>query len=146
MHMQNNKAVYRWCKLGYADSPENRTRGVHLQAVADVGARFVGSYQVKDDEQLLKKTIKRKEQAKRKTKKEWSERLGVQKKFRGEKQKKRTENLKTRSSAKIEKRINRGKKVTGKKPKKRPGFEGGPSKSAKKPKEKLTLQGGYKNV
>eukprot|EP00041_Stephanoeca_diplocostata_P023640 m.586241 g.586241 ORF g.586241 m.586241 type:complete len:454 (+) comp22341_c0_seq5:226-1587(+) len=101
---------------------------------------------VKDDEQLLKKTIKRKEQAKKKTKKEWSERLGVQKKFRGEKQKKRTENLKARSSAKIEKRINRGKKPAGKKPKKRPGFEGGPSKSAKKPKEKLTLQGGYKNV
>jgi hypothetical protein len=108
---------------------------------------------VKDDPKLLKKMIKRKEYTKKKTVKEWKERVSTVKKGLGMKQKKRTTNLQERAKAKVEKRINRGKKpksAATKGSKKRPGFEGGGAGGKKgggdkAPKAKMTLQTGYKN-
>ncbi|KIW69242.1 hypothetical protein PV04_05129 [Phialophora macrospora] len=70
---------------------------------------------VRDDSSLLKKALKRQQGQKKKSEKEWTERLEGVKKAQETKQKKRTENLAKR---KDEKRAGKGKKV------KRPGFEG----------------------
>ncbi|KAK1658803.1 surfeit locus protein 6-domain-containing protein, partial [Colletotrichum godetiae] len=84
---------------------------------------------VRDDEQALKKAVKRKDQAKKKSEKAWKERSdGVAKSIR-EKQKKREDNLKKRKDDKLAHKLGRksGKKVGGggaKKTKARPGFEG----------------------
>jgi hypothetical protein len=70
---------------------------------------------VRDDSSLLKKALKRQQGQKKKSEKEWTERIEGVKKAQETKQKKRTENLTKR---KEEKRAGKGKKV------KRPGFEG----------------------
>lgn len=83
---------------------------------------------IRDDSSLLKKTLKRKEKAKKKSEKEWNERIeGVQ---RGQavRQKKREENLQKRRDEKGAKKGVKGKGAKkGKgivKTKARPGFEG----------------------
>lgn len=85
---------------------------------------------VRDDASLLKKMLKRKEKAKKKSGKEWDERLhGVEKAMEG-KQKRREENLRKKREEKGVKRGGKkggsGKKSKGKsaKGKPRPGFEG----------------------
>ncbi|OHF04444.1 surfeit locus protein 6 [Colletotrichum orchidophilum] len=84
---------------------------------------------VRDDEQALKKAVKRKDQAKKKSEKAWKERSdGVAKSIR-DKQKKREDNIKKRKDDKLAHKLGRksGKKVGGggaKKTKARPGFEG----------------------
>lgn len=83
---------------------------------------------VRDDTSLLMKTLKRKEQMKRKSEKEWNEREEGVQKGQAMRQKKREENLQKRREEKGMK----GKKNSGKggmgakkgKPKPRPGFEG----------------------
>lgn len=80
---------------------------------------------VRDDTNLLKKTLKRKEKMKLKSSKEWNERKeGIQKGIEM-KQKKREANLQKRIDGKGQK-TKGGKKSGGakKKPKARPGFEG----------------------
>ncbi|KAL8674913.1 MAG: hypothetical protein Q9168_000717 [Polycauliona sp. 1 TL-2023] len=75
---------------------------------------------VKDDTSLLKRTLKRKEKQKKKSEKEWGERLEGVKKAGEVKQRKREDNLAKRKEEKGKKGSKKVK--TGKK--KRPGFEG----------------------
>ncbi|OLL22502.1 Ribosomal RNA-processing protein 14 [Neolecta irregularis DAH-3] len=69
---------------------------------------------VRDDEKLLKKAIKRQEKQKKKSEKEWSERIESVRHKKEQKQKKRETNIQARKDLK---------KTKGSK-KKRPGFEG----------------------
>ena len=88
---------------------------------------------VRHDVGLLKKTIARKDREKKKSTKDWGERLARVEKSKDDRQRKREENLAKRRDEKGKK----GKKAvkSGKKPvvkKKRPGFEGGRVKIGKK--------------
>ncbi|KAI1773181.1 SURF6-domain-containing protein [Hypoxylon cercidicola] len=77
---------------------------------------------IKDDEKILKKAVKRKEVAKKKSEKDWSARKeGVAKSMK-DRQKKREENIKKRREEKL---VGKGGKKKGaKKSKGRAGFEG----------------------
>ncbi|PWY76445.1 SURF6-domain-containing protein [Aspergillus sclerotioniger CBS 115572] len=79
---------------------------------------------VRDDSSLLKKALKRKETAKKKSEREWKERLEAVKKGKDMKQQRREENLRKRRDEKGNKGGGGGKKQTGGKKKSRPGFEG----------------------
>ena len=91
--------------------------------------RRVAGERVRDDANLLKKTLKRTEKLKGKSEKEWGERIAGVKKGQEQRQRKREDNLKKRKDEKGVKGKAKGKggaKSGGKKPsqKKRPGFEG----------------------
>ncbi|KAL2860901.1 putative 60S ribosome biogenesis protein Rrp14 [Aspergillus lucknowensis] len=77
---------------------------------------------VRDDTSLLKKALKRKESAKKRSEREWKERLDTVKKGKDMKQQKREENLRKRR----EEKGKGGRKTSGGGPKgkPRPGFEG----------------------
>ncbi|KAI9707303.1 MAG: hypothetical protein M1836_000263 [Candelina mexicana] len=78
---------------------------------------------IRDDTNLLKKTLKRKEKAKKRSESQWNERIEGVEKGKAIKQKRREENLRKR---KDEKGVKGKKKAgkPGKKVKNRPGFEG----------------------
>lgn len=65
---------------------------------------------VKDDEKLLKKSLKRKEKKKEKSSKEWGKRKDMEKQKLNQKIKKRNDNLKKRKDARIKKKVNKAKK------------------------------------
>ncbi|EGF83988.1 hypothetical protein BATDEDRAFT_36411 [Batrachochytrium dendrobatidis JAM81] len=93
---------------------------------------------VKDDLQLLKKTVKRQTQEKKKSSGEWKNRQEQVAKEQKQRQDKRQENIQTRIDAKRDRKFGGkksdgkvGKKVAPAKGQKRPGFEGGVRKSKK---------------
>lgn len=79
---------------------------------------------VRDDTSLLKKALKRKESAKRKSEREWKERHETIKKGQDTKQHKRDDNLRKRRDDKISNKIRKATGTPKKKAKARPGFEG----------------------
>ncbi|KAH0542363.1 hypothetical protein FGG08_003208 [Glutinoglossum americanum] len=78
---------------------------------------------IKDDSVLLSKTLKRKEKVKKKSEKEWKERIDGVDKGKVMRQKKRDENLRKRREEKSSKGKGKVGK-SGKKVQRRPGFEG----------------------
>lgn len=80
---------------------------------------------VHDDESLLKKALKRKEKAKKKSEREWKERAkGVETAIQ-ERQRKREENIRKRREEKLAGRGKKKNKGVATRKKNRPGFEGG---------------------
>lgn len=78
---------------------------------------------VRDDTSLLKKALKHKESAKKKSEREWKERLDTVSRAKDQRQTKREENLRKRREEKGNKG-SKAKKSGGAKKKARPGFEG----------------------
>lgn len=82
---------------------------------------------VRDDTSLLKKTLKRKEKAKKKSEREWSERIEGVDKSKAIRAQRRDENLRKRKEEKggdVKQRGGSGGNKAKAKPKARPGFEG----------------------
>ncbi|KAK7403541.1 hypothetical protein QQX98_010676 [Neonectria punicea] len=82
---------------------------------------------IHDDEALLKRAVKRKETAKKKSEKAWSDRTDGVKMAQKERQRKREDNLRSRRDDKLLHRSGKGKKKksgASTKKKGRPGFEG----------------------
>ncbi|RKP08436.1 surfeit locus protein 6-domain-containing protein [Thamnocephalis sphaerospora] len=113
--------------------------------------RLARGDKVRDDEQLLRKAIKRTADKKKRSERAWNERLRIVREQMEQRQKKRNDNLQSRIDAKKNKIMGKkapkktpagkkgkgasgGKAKGGKKPKQRPGFEGATKKS--KPKSK----------
>ncbi|ODA83400.1 hypothetical protein RJ55_01914 [Drechmeria coniospora] len=86
--------------------------------------RRIEGEKIRDDEAMLKRSIKRKETAKKKSEKAWKERSNGVGMAQKERQKKREENLKKRRDEKLLGKAGKKKKGGAKKKGGRPGFEG----------------------
>ncbi|XDG05325.1 hypothetical protein ABKA04_004940 [Annulohypoxylon sp. FPYF3050] len=101
---------------------EEKRKDVEEKELWLTARRRAEGEKIKDDEKLLKKAVKRKETAKKKSEKDWNARKeGVAKSIK-ERQKKREDNIKKRRDEKLLGKA--GKKKGAKKTKGRAGFEG----------------------
>ncbi|ODQ51428.1 SURF6-domain-containing protein [Saitoella complicata NRRL Y-17804] len=123
-------------KARLAEMDEDKAQNIHE---SDTWRRAILQSQgekVRDNEALLKKTVKRVEKEKKKSEKEWQERLANVRKTQLARQKKREENLKARVAG--SKKGQKKAAALGIKPapkKKRPGFEGTMRSGGKKGKK-----------
>jgi hypothetical protein len=102
--------------------PEKRAELEEKDAWLNAKKRAHGE-RVRDDTSLLKKALKRKETAKKKSEREWKDRIDTVSRMKEQRQTKREENLRKRRDEKGTK--GKGKKpASGGKKKARPGFEG----------------------
>ncbi|EPS27718.1 hypothetical protein PDE_02662 [Penicillium oxalicum 114-2] len=102
--------------------PEKRAELEEKDAWLNAKKRAHGE-RVRDDTSLLKKALKRKETAKKRSERDWKERLDTVSRMKEQRQNKREENLRKRREEKGTK--GKGKKSSGgAKKKARPGFEG----------------------
>ena len=113
-------------KQRLADMPEDKRKEVLEKETWLAARKRAEGVKVHDNESLLKKTLKRKEKAKKKSEREWKDRAEAVKSGIHDRQRKREENLRKRRDEKAShkggKKKNKG--VVTKK-KNRPGFEGG---------------------
>ncbi|CAI7618168.1 unnamed protein product [Penicillium manginii] len=120
-------------QLKMAEAKKARLEGMTAEQRADVeekdswlnAKKRAHGERVRDDTSLLKKALKRKETAKKKSEREWKDRLDTVTRMKDQRQTKREENLRKRK----EEKNNKGNKSKSKKPaagkkKARPGFEG----------------------
>ena len=104
--------------------PEKRADITDKEAWLTARRRVEGE-KIRDDEAILKKTVKRKETAKKKSESAWKERTKGVSQAQKERQKKREENIKKRREEKLAGKSGKKKKGGAKKKKSgRPGFEG----------------------
>ncbi|KAL3463168.1 surfeit locus protein 6-domain-containing protein [Aspergillus heterothallicus] len=117
--------------LKAAEAKQARLAGLDEEKRADIeekdmwlnAKKRAHGERVRDDTSLLKKALKRKESAKKRSEREWKDRIDTVKKSKDQKQQKREENLRKRREEKGNK--GGGKKAGGGgKGKSRPGFEG----------------------
>ena len=113
-------------RLGGLD-PSKRAQVAEKNSWLHAKQRAEG-WKVRDDTSLLKKTLKRKEKQKRKSEREWQERLAGVDKGKAARQQKRETNLAKRREEKGQKKGggkgSKGTRTGATKGKKRPGFEG----------------------
>ncbi|KAH9904335.1 surfeit locus protein 6-domain-containing protein [Xylariomycetidae sp. FL2044] len=101
---------------------EEKRKDVEEKELWLTARKHAAGEKIKDDEKMLKKTIKRKDHAKKKSEKEWAARKDGVAKSMKDRQKKREENIKKRRDEKLMGKG--GKKKGAKKGKSRAGFEG----------------------
>ncbi|KAL2890810.1 hypothetical protein HOO65_010168 [Ceratocystis lukuohia] len=111
-----------------AMTPEKRAEIEDKEAWLTARRRAEGE-KIRDDELSLKKAVKRKERVKKRSEREWDDRLKGVEKAKADKQKKRETNLRKRIDDKLQRKLEKatGKKHSksgGAKKKSRPGFEG----------------------
>ncbi|KAJ5973780.1 hypothetical protein N7481_010990 [Penicillium waksmanii] len=107
-------------------NPEQRAELEEKDSWLNAKKRAHGE-RVRDDTSLLKKALKRKETAKKKSEREWKERLDTVSRSKDQRQTKREENLRKRKEEKNNKgnkSKSKSKKPAAGKKKARPGFEG----------------------
>ncbi|SPO01374.1 related to RRP14 - involved in ribosomal RNA processing [Cephalotrichum gorgonifer] len=109
-------------KKRLAAMDEDKRRDVEEKEAWLTARRRAEGERVRDDETILKKSLKRKERGKKKSEKEWQERKNAVAAGIKARQKKRNDNLRKRIEEKGTTKARQ--KKTGAKKKSRPGFEG----------------------
>lgn len=113
-------------KKRIANMDEDKRKEVLEKETWLAARRRAEGEKVHDNESLLKKALKRKEKAKKKSEREWKERIKGVEKAMQERQRKREENIRKRREEKLAARAGKKKnKGVATRKKNRPGFEGG---------------------
>ena len=114
-------AVLETAKKRMAGLDDDKRKEVLEKETWLAARRRAEGQKIHDDEALLKKAVKRKERAKKKSEREWSERASGVEKSMKERQKKREDNIRKRKEDKM---LGKAKKRDAKVKKGRAGFEG----------------------
>ncbi|KAL2171446.1 hypothetical protein VTG60DRAFT_2853 [Thermothelomyces hinnuleus] len=112
-------------KKRIANMDENKRKEVLEKETWLAARRRAEGEKVHDNESLLKKALKRKEKAKKKSEREWKERTESVKAAIQERQRKREENIRKRREEKLARKAGKKNKGVQTRKKNRPGFEGG---------------------